>query len=178
MHFSRWSNLAKFLPLVRARIVSGHLTESDQFFEKCKSFNFSPQVRWKCEPAVLGENLLNMTSVFDVTHFITLLCLMPDNFNLVRRAFCLHSWRSMKMVLGLDGHMTHFDIIYVKSNLCLFILILLLMDGNQGRSDRGGVGGCDTPPTRTIWKFQVNPWKTGIKKSGKKSWKPITKTGK
>jgi hypothetical protein len=63
---TRWSNLAKFLPLVRARIVSGHLTESDQFFEKCKSFNFSPQVRWKFEPAVLGENLLNMTSVIRI----------------------------------------------------------------------------------------------------------------
>jgi hypothetical protein len=37
-------SLAKFLPLVRARIVSGHLTESGQFFEKCKSYNFSPQV--------------------------------------------------------------------------------------------------------------------------------------
>ena len=34
--FPRWSNLLKFLPLVRARIVSGHLTESGQFFEKCK----------------------------------------------------------------------------------------------------------------------------------------------
>jgi hypothetical protein len=66
---SRWSNWAKFLPLVRARIVSGHLTESEQFFEKCKSFNFSPQVRWKCEPAVLGENLLNMTSVLVLSKF-------------------------------------------------------------------------------------------------------------
>jgi hypothetical protein len=36
--FPRWSNLAKFLPLVRARIVSGHLTESGQFFEKCRNF--------------------------------------------------------------------------------------------------------------------------------------------
>jgi hypothetical protein len=36
---------------------------ADIFLEKCKSFNFSPQVGWKCEPAVLGENLLNMTSV-------------------------------------------------------------------------------------------------------------------
>jgi hypothetical protein len=45
IYFSRWSNLAKFLPLVQARIVSGHLTESGQFFEKCKSFNFSLQVR-------------------------------------------------------------------------------------------------------------------------------------
>ena len=32
----RWSNLAQFLPLVRARIVSGHLTENGQFFEKWK----------------------------------------------------------------------------------------------------------------------------------------------
>jgi hypothetical protein len=40
---------------VRARIVSGHLTESGHFFEKCKSLNFSRQIRWKCEPAVLGE---------------------------------------------------------------------------------------------------------------------------
>jgi hypothetical protein len=63
-HSPRWSNLAKLLPLVRARIVSGHLTESRQFCAKCKSFNFSAQVRWKCEPAVLGENLLNMTSVY------------------------------------------------------------------------------------------------------------------
>jgi hypothetical protein len=41
---TRWSHLAKFLPLVRARIVSGHLTESGQFFEKCKFqfFNASP----------------------------------------------------------------------------------------------------------------------------------------
>ena len=60
---TRWSNLAKFLPLVRARIVSGHLSESGQFCAKCKRFNFSTQVRWKCEPAVLGENFLNMTSV-------------------------------------------------------------------------------------------------------------------
>jgi hypothetical protein len=37
MTFPRWSNLAQFLPLVRARIVSGHLTESGQFCEKCKS---------------------------------------------------------------------------------------------------------------------------------------------
>ena len=37
--------LTKFLPLVRARIVSGHLTESGQLFEKCKSFNFSARVR-------------------------------------------------------------------------------------------------------------------------------------
>jgi hypothetical protein len=43
-HVSRWSNLAKFLPLVRARIVSGHLSESGQLFEKCKRFNFLPQV--------------------------------------------------------------------------------------------------------------------------------------
>jgi hypothetical protein len=42
---TRWSNLAKFLPLVRARIFSGHLTESGQFFEKYKIFNFSPQFR-------------------------------------------------------------------------------------------------------------------------------------
>jgi hypothetical protein len=62
--FTRWSNLAKCLPLVRARIVSGHLTESGQFFEKCRNFKFSPQVRGECEPAVLGENLLNMTSMF------------------------------------------------------------------------------------------------------------------
>ena len=48
---------------MRARSVSGHHSESGQFFEKGKSFNFSPQVRWKCEHAVLGKNLLNMTSV-------------------------------------------------------------------------------------------------------------------
>jgi hypothetical protein len=49
---------------VRAHIVSEHLTESGQFCAKCKlSFNFPAQVHWKCEPAVLGENLLNMTSV-------------------------------------------------------------------------------------------------------------------
>jgi hypothetical protein len=58
-----WSNLAKLLPFVRACIVSGHLTQSGQFFKKCKSFYFLPQVRWKCEPAVLGENLLNMSSM-------------------------------------------------------------------------------------------------------------------
>jgi hypothetical protein len=51
---SRWSNLAKFL---RARNVSGHLTESGQFFEL--------QARRKCNPAVLGENFLNMTSVIE-----------------------------------------------------------------------------------------------------------------
>jgi hypothetical protein len=27
----------------------------------CKTYNFSRQVRWKCEPPVLGENSLNMT---------------------------------------------------------------------------------------------------------------------
>ena len=43
--YTPWENLAKFLLLVRARSVSGHLTESGQFFEKGKSFNFSPQVR-------------------------------------------------------------------------------------------------------------------------------------
>ena len=38
--YSRWSNFAKFLPLVRARIVSGHLTENGQFFDKMQKFKF------------------------------------------------------------------------------------------------------------------------------------------
>ena len=44
---TRWPNLTKLLPLVRARIVSGHLSQNGQFCAKCKTFNFLPQVRWK-----------------------------------------------------------------------------------------------------------------------------------
>ena len=60
----RWSNSPTFLPLVRAPIVSRHLTQNFQLCVQFKPFNFSPQVRWKYEPAVLGEKSLNMTSVY------------------------------------------------------------------------------------------------------------------
>jgi hypothetical protein len=32
---------------MQAHIVSGHLTESGQFFEKCKSFNFSSPLKMR-----------------------------------------------------------------------------------------------------------------------------------
>jgi hypothetical protein len=73
---ARWSNLAKFLPIVRARIVSGYLAESGQFCAKCKTFNFSAQVRRKCETVVLGESLLNMTSVMS-----KILCVSENIFS-------------------------------------------------------------------------------------------------
>ena len=52
---------------MQVHVVSGHLTKNIQRCAKCKPSNFSPQVRWKYEPAVLGENLLNMTNVFIIT---------------------------------------------------------------------------------------------------------------
>jgi hypothetical protein len=59
-------------------VVNGHRTESGQFCAKCKSFNFLAQVRLKCEPAVLGENLLNMTSVeFEFVQTTLLDCTQP-----------------------------------------------------------------------------------------------------
>jgi hypothetical protein len=51
-----WSNLAKFLQLVRARSASGHLTQNCRPCVKRKTNNFSPQVRWKFEPVALGKN--------------------------------------------------------------------------------------------------------------------------
>jgi hypothetical protein len=52
---SRSSNIAKFLPLVWSRIVSGHLTQNHQLCAKCKTFNFSQQVRWKIRICATGR---------------------------------------------------------------------------------------------------------------------------
>jgi hypothetical protein len=45
MQFTLVNKFGEISPLVRARIVSGHLAESGQFCAKCKSFTFSQQVR-------------------------------------------------------------------------------------------------------------------------------------
>jgi hypothetical protein len=58
-----WSNSANFIPLMLAHIVSGHLAQNWQLCVKCKAFNFSLDVCWKYEPAVLGENFLNIINV-------------------------------------------------------------------------------------------------------------------
>ena len=54
-HGTRWTNLAKFLPLVRARIVSGHLTESRRFCAKC-----SAKCSAKCKFQFFSKSPLKM----------------------------------------------------------------------------------------------------------------------
>jgi hypothetical protein len=91
-HYSTLAKFSKFSPILeRGRIVSGHLAQNCQFYVNCKGFNFSPQVRWKYEPVVLGENVLNETTEYWY-------CLALNYKNIFFHASIVSNMRNARMV--------------------------------------------------------------------------------